>query len=595
MLVIKKNNIFTSVFFAFIIIYISACGGNSSNTSKNIDIETKHPKFVWAKVAVSNNYAPSGEITNLSPAFIWPAVVGATEYQFGHEDTNTPTRWHDYTLTSMRAACSSAECSYTPSDISFVVGDKKTWWVRANVAGQWKEWSSSHVFEVVNGNPPTGNIAPIAPSGVITTTSPAFLWTPGNGATAYQLGYENDAGNTWNEYQVSADQANCSSSQCSFTPVNSMLTDGAKETWWVRARINNQWGMWSDGLHFRVDIGTPPQDTDSFKIKVDTRLIDQVITSDTQFTIGTTGSGYNYQIDCDSDGNMEASGLTGDYICQYAAPGEYTISIKGDFPQIFYDSPDSGIPTYDTDARKITEIVQWGKQVWRSMANAFAGASNMKITATDKPDLSQVSSTFNMFWLALKLNQDISTWDVSAVVDMSGMFGFAKSFNQDISAWDVSNVENMAYMFDEAESFNQSINAWNVSSVTSMTEMFWGAKAFNQNLSGWDVSHVENMYNMFFNAENFNQDISAWNVTAVKPSTPACTYAFVCYGMQDMLLGTNFSTSNYDKLLISWASQNVQNNIILSVTNTQYTAAAENARVKLINDYGWVIQDAGQQ
>ena len=80
--------------------------------------------------------------------------------------------------------------------------------------------------------------------------------------------------------------------------------------------------------------------------------------------------------------------MTGDYICRYAAEGEYTINISGDFPQIFYDVTDSNVLTYPTDSRKITEIAQWGNQVWRSMDNAFAGAENLIITATDKPNLS---------------------------------------------------------------------------------------------------------------------------------------------------------------------------------------------------------------
>ena len=38
--------------------------------------------------------------------------------------------------------------------------------------------------------------------------------------------------------------------------------------------------------------------------------------------------------------------------------------------------------------------------------------------------------------LRAAFNQDISSWDTSAVLDMSRMFDYAKSFNQDISAWD---------------------------------------------------------------------------------------------------------------------------------------------------------------
>ena len=53
-----------------------------------------------------------------------------------------------------------------------------------------------------------------------------------------------------------------------------------------------------------------------------------------------------------------------------------------------------------------------------------------------------------MFNSATDFNQDISSWDVSNVIDMEGMFYYAESFNQDISDWDVSSVGYMYAMFD---------------------------------------------------------------------------------------------------------------------------------------------------
>ncbi|MEZ5049994.1 MAG: BspA family leucine-rich repeat surface protein [Saprospiraceae bacterium] len=53
-------------------------------------------------------------------------------------------------------------------------------------------------------------------------------------------------------------------------------------------------------------------------------------------------------------------------------------------------------------------------------------------------------------------NQDISSWDVSNVVNMSNMFS-RSSFNQDISNWD-SDVKDMSWMFYENYYFNQNIS-----------------------------------------------------------------------------------------------------------------------------------------
>ena len=76
---------------------------------------------------------------------------------------------------------------------------------------------------------------------------------------------------------------------------------------------------------------------DAFIIMVRTSMVDLFSSSDTQFEIPTTGGGYNYNVDCDSDGTNEATAVNGNYICNYNTAGDYTISITGDFPQIYSD------------------------------------------------------------------------------------------------------------------------------------------------------------------------------------------------------------------------------------------------------------------
>ena len=103
---------------------------------------------------------------------------------------------------------------------------------------------------------------------------------------------------------------------------------------------------------------------------------------------------------------------------------------------------------------------------------------------------------------------------------MEGMFSQTDAFNQDISSWDVSSVINMTNMFLEATAFNQDINSWDVSSVTSMNQMFYEALSFNQPLNGWNTSSVTDMEKMFKFAILFNQNISNWCVTNIT-SEPA--------------------------------------------------------------------------
>ena len=53
------------------------------------------------------------------------------------------------------------------------------------------------------------------------------------------------------------------------------------------------------------------------------------------------------------------------------------------------------------------------------MGEAFWGASNLTIPATDAPDLSGVTSTLRMFRDATSFNSYINDWDTGGVVVMS--------------------------------------------------------------------------------------------------------------------------------------------------------------------------------
>lgn len=283
----------------------------------------------------------------------------------------------------------------------------------------------------------------------------------------------------------------------------------------------------------------------------------QTTTANEQITIPThSGSNYNYNIDW-GDGTIETN-VTGNAVHTYATPGSKTISITGIFPRIFF----SNNPASDKD--KIFEVSQWGDITWTSMQRAFYGCSNLNVTATDAPDLSNATNMrdmfrntdlsvgnvgnwdvsnvtdmvglfrntlFNsplaswdvsnvtlfhfMFFSADLFNQPIGNWDVSNATNMRDMFGYAASFDQDLSNWEVSNVTNMFAMFQGTGDYDQDMSNWDVSSVTNMAGMFIDAHSFNQDITGWDVGSVTNMFAMFAGAHDFNQDIGAWDVSQV--------------------------------------------------------------------------------
>jgi surface protein len=201
------------------------------------------------------------------------------------------------------------------------------------------------------------------------------------------------------------------------------------------------------------DVTGPTALTDDFVITVQT---DNTGTSlDTQFTIPTTGSGYDYNVDCDNDGTNEAIAQTGNYTCNYASAGTYTVRIKDNtglgtgFPRIYFSNAG--------DRDKLLTIEQWGTGQWASMESAFYGCSNLAGQASDAPDLSNVTNMSGMFYGASAFNQDIGGWDTSSVTDMRSMFRDASAFNQDIGGWDTSSVTYMSYIYEYRSEFKQTI------------------------------------------------------------------------------------------------------------------------------------------
>lgn len=289
-----------------------------------------------------------------------------------------------------------------------------------------------------------------------------------------------------------------------------------------------------------------------FSIKVLAGVTDEFITiwktdnpgQSNSNAIRFCGQGNGYTIIWEEVGNAANSdtvtaGLIG--------PGDYqpvTFPSAGTY-RLRVDPTGSGTFTnfrMDWDEQKILDIEQWGTTIWTDLAGAFRDCYNLDVTASDAPDLSNVTSlaqtfsycygligtpAFNtwqtgavtdmsgMFWAATQFNQDLNNWNTSNVTNMFNMFENADLFNGNISTWNTSAVTNMASMFKSADNFNQPIGNWVVSSVTTMTDMFRQAGSFNQSLSGWNTISVTDMGGMFQQAVSFDQDLSTFNTSAV--------------------------------------------------------------------------------
>ncbi len=319
---------------------------------------------------------------------------------------------------------------------------------------------------------------------------------------------------------------------------------------------------------------------------------------------------YNYNVDW-GDSNSDDSNQTTSDSHTYANAGNYTVTITGTFPAIYFNNA--------SDASDLTDIDQWGTNSWQSMDSAFEGCTGLTVlSASDSPDLSDVSDMVRAFDGATNFNSDISGWNVSNVTDMdsmfagasdfnngdsgndeshpltwgshtsnvtdmSYMFGWDYVFNQDISDWDTSGVTDMFGMFYSDNAFNQNINDWNVSNVTDMGYMFGTDYNFNQPLDSWDTTNVTDMTLMFQFTPAFNQDISSWNISNVTDMS----YMFDTAGL---------STANYDALLVAWSQESVQPNVAFSAGSSTYcsSGAVAGRNILTSSPNGWTITDGGQ-
>ncbi len=304
------------------------------------------------------------------------------------------------------------------------------------------------------------------------------------------------------------------------------------------------------------------------------------------------------------------------------------------------------------DRKRLIDVKQWGSTAWSILGSTFAGCSNLNISASDVPNLSNVTSMRDMFRGCSILNSpsNIGTWNTAAVTDMAGIFAGANAFNQDISSWNTASVTTMSEMFFNATAFNQNLGLWNTSVVMDMGYMFFRASAFNQPIGSWNTAAVKDMRYMFFEANSFNQPIANWNTVSVTTMSNmfennfsfnqpigswnlssltnmrqmfAGTFSFnqpigtwntssvtfmerVFFGatifnqnignwnitnttdMESIFFNCGINQANYDAILIAWNNAGYINKNLGNLTPLKYCLGAA-ARTNLINNKGWTI------
>ena len=215
---------------------------------------------------------------------------------------------------------------------------------------------------------------------------------------------------------------------------------------------------------------------------------------------------------------------------------------------------------------------------------------------------SNVTDMSFMFNVQTNFNQPIGNWNTGKVTTFANFMNIPTTpnnqdgiFNQDLSTWNVSSVSNFGFMFNGQADFDSNLGSWNVSKATTLSGMFKGLGAprkpsvFNNggsdSIRNWSPISASNISTMFENAYGFNQPIDNWNVSNITNAS----------GFMGTKSNLNYSSTNYDALLIGWASRPVKPNVSINFNTIQYTAAASASRAILRSaPNNWTIADGGQ-
>jgi len=163
-------------------------------------------------------------------------------------------------------------------------------------------------------------------------------------------------------------------------------------------------------------------------------------TKSSETTIGIPLSEGNIIIDW-GDGNMDTIleiPVPSIFTHTFANEGIYKVKITGKLDTY-------GGSTINDYAGKLTKVISFGNLGISSFDYAFANENKLIEVPAVIPE--SVKSMKQMFYGASLFKGDLSTWDVSRIIDMQDMFDGATSFDGDISNWIVSNVKTMDFIF----------------------------------------------------------------------------------------------------------------------------------------------------
>lgn len=242
-----------------------------------------------------------------------------------------------------------------------------------------------------------------------------------------------------------------------------------------------------------------------------------------------------------------------------------------------------------------------------SISNVFVSTWDTSLISTGSSDSNQIKlplvpdGVYNFYIDWGDGNEDyINQWDQ---VETTHTYSYSKkyqiSIRGEIKGWRFNNTGDKLKLLEISSWGNlqftntgsyfygcnnlviTALDAPNLVSLTNFNNFFNGCTSLTNipKLKYFNTSSAISMDGMFRDS-NINNDISNLNYQNV-------------ISMSNFLTGNSqFSTQNYDLLLINLSEQTVQSNVTLDVP-VNYTTGAEPARNILINGYDWTINDLG--
>lgn len=249
-----------------------------------------------------------------------------------------------------------------------------------------------------------------------------------------------------------------------------------------------------------------------------------------------------------------------------------------------------------------SSIGSWNTSLVTNMRSTFSNQPyfNRNLGLWNTANVTTMQAMFNSNYIDGIFNNDgsdtIKNWNTSKVTTMLQMFTGQPYFNQPIGSWNTGLVVDMSYLFYSyyidsptriAGTFNADISSWNVANVTNIVGLLAKQTSFNQPLNTWNTVKVTNMGDVFDKAYAFNQSISNWKVNLVTTFSDG-------NGFMAGKTYLDYSSANYDALLIGWASRPVLANKSINFGTIKYTSASVSARAVLTSaPNNWTIIDGG--